>query len=92
MRRVLKRTLDGPGNTLYQNRGRHDRLSSRFTPHWEVPRKMVIVHSQYHESGTATIDESSCEPCGQCAATCPTEALRMVDGHVRFDAETPRRA
>jgi len=49
---------------------------------------MVIVHSQYHEAGTAAIDESTCAACGECAAICPTGALRMEDGRVRFHAET----
>jgi NAD-dependent dihydropyrimidine dehydrogenase PreA subunit/nitroreductase len=43
---------------------------------------MAVVHSQYREAGTVTIDESTCGQCGLCAQVCPTEVLRFADERV----------
>ena len=43
---------------------------------------MTVVHSVYREPAEITIDHSSCSRCGQCAATCPVEVLRLEGGRV----------
>ncbi len=50
---------------------------------------MTIMHSLYRESGTVTIDEETCNQCGQCARICPAEVLTMENGHVRINEESP---
>ncbi|HTX51893.1 MAG TPA: nitroreductase family protein [Candidatus Baltobacteraceae bacterium] len=45
---------------------------------------MAVIHSQYPEAGRVQIDEGACRLCGECAAICPTNVLRMHDGRVRI--------
>ena len=49
---------------------------------------MVVPHSRYREAGTVSIDESTCQRCGDCAAICPADVLAAEDGriHVRNDS------
>lgn len=50
---------------------------------------MVVMHSLYREGGKVEIDERTCRHCGQCAAICPGEVLRMEEGRVRVNEESP---
>lgn len=50
---------------------------------------MAVVHSIYREAGTVTIDRDTCSQCGECAAICPTETLRMLEGSVVVQTDTP---
>jgi len=45
---------------------------------------MAIMHSLYREGGSVTINHESCIGCGQCAAICAGEVLKMENGRVRI--------
>lgn len=50
---------------------------------------MAIVHSTHPEAGTVTIDEAACKQCGFCANICAADVLKMEDGRVRINANSP---
>jgi ferredoxin len=50
---------------------------------------MPIIHSLYSESGTPTIDETTCIACGQCAGICPGDVLAMKDGRILVRDDSP---
>ena len=50
---------------------------------------MPIIHSIYSESGTPTIDETTCIRCGQCAKICPSEVLAMASGRIVVRDDSP---
>lgn len=50
---------------------------------------MAIKHSQYDEPGVVSVDPQTCKQCGQCVAICPADALRLVDGRVTVDPNSP---
>ena len=49
---------------------------------------MAIRHSLYKEAGRITVDHQTCNRCGECARTCPTEVLRLVEGSVQIHPES----
>lgn len=49
---------------------------------------MPVIHSQYRDAGTVSVDSTSCKLCGQCAKVCATGALVMEDGHLRINTDT----
>jgi nitroreductase/ferredoxin len=50
---------------------------------------MVVPHSRYSETGTVTIDDSTCKNCGTCAAICPADVLDADNGHIRVRDDSP---
>ncbi len=40
---------------------------------------MPVIHSQYREAGTVTIDAATCTRCGACVKICPADVL-VMDG------------
>lgn len=49
---------------------------------------MPVPHSLYNDTGTVTIDEATCRHCGQCAVICPSDVLKMEDGHLTVYADS----
>lgn len=49
---------------------------------------MAIPHSIYREAGRVRIDPATCNACGLCAAACPAEVLRRIDGGVEIHPES----
>jgi len=50
---------------------------------------MPIMHSQYREGGTVRVDEAICTHCGQCAAICAGDVLRLEDGRIVVRDDSP---
>lgn len=48
---------------------------------------MPVIHSQYRDAGTVSIDSASCRVCGQCAKVCATGTLVMEDGNLRINTD-----
>ena len=44
---------------------------------------MPVIHSQYREAGTVTVDAATCTRCGACVKICPADVLVMTDDGVK---------